>query len=80
MPNLNTQILSGMPFPIPPLEWLGKFESMSETQDVLANNLAIQNTNLRAQRDFLLPRLVSGAIDVSEAETAPHLLEKVAAE
>ncbi|WP_291075203.1 restriction endonuclease subunit S [Hyphomonas sp.] len=31
-------------------------------------NLVNQNTNLRTQRDLLLPRLVSGAIDVSEAE------------
>jgi type I restriction enzyme S subunit len=27
-----------------------------------------KNANLRAQRDLLLPKLVSGEIDVSEAE------------
>jgi type I restriction enzyme S subunit len=34
----------------------------------LAANLATQNTNLRSTRDLLLPRLVSGEIDVSELE------------
>lgn len=39
-----------------------------ETWYTALNNLTIQNSNLRAQRDLLLPRLVSGAIDVSDAE------------
>jgi type I restriction enzyme S subunit len=34
----------------------------------LASNLARQNVNLRATRDLLLPRLVSGEIDVSELD------------
>jgi type I restriction enzyme S subunit len=68
MPNLNTQILAEMPFPIPPFDRLLEFERVSEENDLLASTLARQNTNLRTQRDLLLPRLVSGAIDVSEVE------------
>lgn len=34
----------------------------------LAARLAAQNTNLRATRDLLLPRLVSGEIDVSDLD------------
>lgn len=34
----------------------------------LCRNLTAQSANLRAQRDLLLPRLVSGAIDVTQAE------------
>ena len=30
--------------------------------------MSVKNTNLRAQRALLLPKLVSGEIDVSEAE------------
>ena len=33
----------------------------------LIKNLTFQNRNLRAQRDFLLPKLISGEIDVSAA-------------
>lgn len=31
-----------------------------------ARTLALKNSNLRAQRDLLLPKLVSGEIDVSD--------------
>jgi type I restriction enzyme S subunit len=34
----------------------------------LAANLVRQNGNLRATRDLLLPKLVSGAIDVSDLD------------
>lgn len=34
-----------------------------------------KNSNLRAQRDLLLPKLVSGEIDVSEAEEAMEAAE-----
>jgi len=37
--------------------------------------LARQNANLRAQRDLLLPKLVSGEIDVSAAEEALEAAE-----
>lgn len=80
MPNLNTRILAEMPFPIPSEKRLADFEKMSAQQDKLANNFAIQNTNLRAQRDLLLPRLVSGAIDVSDAEATLPEPAEVAAE
>lgn len=38
----------------------------------LAQTLVEQNRNLRTQRDLVLPRLISGEIDVS---TTPVLLE-----
>ncbi|ODA97464.1 hypothetical protein BFX40_11410 [Mesorhizobium sp. SEMIA 3007] len=41
-----------------------KIEPMRE----LAQLLSLQNGNLRAQRDFLLPKLISGEFDVSAAE------------
>lgn len=39
----------------------------------LAENLRSQNANLRAQRDLLLPKLISGEIDVSELPDAAAL-------
>lgn len=40
----------------------------------LSVNLQRQNTNLRAQRDLLLPRLVSGKLDVSQLDAAEEEL------
>ena len=37
----------------------------------LALNLLTRNSNLRAQRDLLLPKLISGEIDVSEYPEQP---------
>ncbi len=34
----------------------------------LAENLRLQNANLRAQRDLLLPKLISGEIDLSAVD------------
>tara|TARA_A100001391_G_scaffold136537_1_gene95282 strand:- start:594 stop:731 length:138 start_codon:yes stop_codon:yes gene_type:complete len=36
--------------------------------DQLADELQRMNANLRAQRDILLPRLVSGKLSVDDAE------------
>jgi len=41
-----------------------KFESLVTPIFVQLNNLAKKNENLREQRDLLLPRLISGKIDV----------------
>ena len=51
----------------PPPRLLEKFTSLVRPWFQLISNLALSNKNLRAQRDLLLPRLVSGEIDVSDA-------------
>jgi type I restriction enzyme S subunit len=42
-----------------------KFDNVAVPMFRLARALANQNRNLRAQRDLLLPKLISGEIDVS---------------
>lgn len=44
----------------------------------LMANLEKKNTNLRAQRDLLLPRLVSGEIDVADMPLPGHQDTKAA--
>ena len=51
------------------------FEQAVEPTLNLAFILHKKNANLRAQRDLLLPKLVSGEIDVSEAENAMEAAE-----
>lgn len=65
---------------VPPLEMQIRYGSFRKKVRVAIENLIKQNTNLRAQRDLLLPRLVSGAIDVSDAETTLPKADVVAAE
>jgi len=52
--------------PIPKV--VEQFEALAEPVWQLIRVLSAKNTNLRAQRDLLLPKLISGEIDVSEAE------------
>lgn len=62
--------LSGVTVALPPVEMTGAFEREVEPIYRLTATLGLQNTNLRAQRDLLLPRLVSGKLDISEAGAA----------
>lgn len=80
VPTLNRNDISGLPVEIPDKETLSRFEKIANSYHRLAKRLGDQNANLRTQRDLLLPRLVSGVIDVSEAEAALHEPVEVAAE
>jgi type I restriction enzyme S subunit len=53
---------------IPPLKTQERFAEVAGPMLGLSEMLAVQNQNLRAQRDLLLPRLVSGKLDVSELD------------
>lgn len=61
--------LSGFPdFPLllPPESIARKFEEVSSPILKLIERLVAKSANLRAQRDLLLPKLISGEIDVSD--------------
>ena len=51
---------------VPPSDILHHFTQLAAPQKLLVQNLMDKNTNLRTQRDLLLPKLISGEIDVSE--------------
>ncbi len=51
---------------VPSQHLLEKFNDSVEPMLRLAHSLEKKNANIRAQRDLLLPKLVSGQIDVSE--------------
>ena len=47
---------------------VAKFEEIAESISLELANLTMKNSNLRKTRDLLLPKLISGEIDVSELD------------
>lgn len=80
VPTLNRNDIRGLVVEIPDRDTLDRFEQIANSYHLFAKRLSDQNTNLRAQRDLLLPQLVSGAIDVSDAEVILPEPAEVAAE
>jgi type I restriction enzyme S subunit len=54
---------------LPPRDLARAFEDKAEPLMEMILNLQRKNQNLRAQRDLLLPKLISGEIDVSQADS-----------
>ncbi|WP_081727317.1 restriction endonuclease subunit S [Mesorhizobium sp. L2C067A000] len=68
MPRADWKVLRQYAVAVPDGDTLAAFDGIIWPSVELAMTLAKQNRNLRAQRDLLLPKLISAAIDVSEAE------------
>lgn len=68
MPNLNTGLLSSVPVRLPPRKLQDDFARltfpMSEAHEALTSKM----DNLRRTRDLLLPRLLSGQIEVQDID------------
>ena len=75
VPTLNRNDIHGLPVVRPSPEVLARFDAVVGPIFSLKERLALKNTNLRTTRDLLLPKLISGELDVStlaepQAETA----------
>ena len=68
MPRANWDILVKYSVPVPPSSLLAQFQHLITDIVEQTQNLMFRNRNLRRTRDLLLPRLVSGELDVSELE------------
>lgn len=79
-PQLTIDGLRSVRVTVPDEKLCERFSNFVAPGFSLLSNLTKQNTNLRIQRDALLPRLVSGAIDVSDAESSLPKPAEVAAE
>jgi len=66
--RVRTETLEGLHIVQPDGLTLERFRRFAEPCFQQIRRLADKNANLRAQRDLLLPKLVSGEIDVSAAE------------
>ena len=54
--------------PMPPAHIAKAFEAFCSDRWALIRNLTLQNRNFLAQRDLVLPKLISGGIDLSEVQ------------
>jgi type I restriction enzyme, S subunit len=65
VPGLNRNQAYSLPFLLPPTPILTNFEAWVKPLFKEKINLVHKNTNLRQTRDLLLPKLISGELDVS---------------
>lgn len=63
--SINRDALNSMPIIIPPKEMLDEFEALVAPMDAIILNNYDENCRLASIRDNLLPRLMSGELDVS---------------
>lgn len=73
--RVRPESIQSLPIAQPPDALLDRFEHLAGPSFNQVSLLARKNANLRAQRDLLLPKLVSGEIDVSGAENALEAAE-----
>ena len=79
MPRANWDVLTKYPLPIPDAPLLEQFNGAIRPIVDLLQNLVFRNRNLRATRDLLLPKLISGEIPVDATdEQAAELMEQTA--
>ena len=69
VPGLNRQQAYGNPLLVPGADVLERYDTVVKPLTAFRRKVEQQNANLRATRDLLLPKLVSGAIDVSDLDT-----------
>lgn len=68
VPTLNRNDVHGLPVLLPPKSLLNTFDSYVISIFELIKYIKNKNTNLRQTRDMLLPKLISGEIDVSDLD------------
>ena len=76
MPRADWKVLAKYPVVIPPDQITQRFSSFVRDVVEKIQNLIFQNRNLRQTRDLLLPKLISGEIDVSELDMDTDGIER----
>lgn len=61
---INSKVVKAMPVLLPSQKIINNYKKDVENDFILIQNLLKQNTKLREARDILLPRLMSGQIEV----------------
>jgi type I restriction enzyme S subunit len=69
-PGINQTGVNGVSLIVPPLDIAGRFDQLAEPSLALIISLAKRNGTLCRTRDLLLPRLISGEVDVSTLDIA----------
>lgn len=66
MDSLNVRAIYKLQLPFPPSQVMASFEGVARPLRRRIELLVEQNANLRQTRDLLLPKLISGELDVSD--------------
>ena len=64
--SASAPVITGITFTVPPANVMEQFMGQVTPLRKLLNLLLEKNTNLRTTRDLLLPKLISGELDVSD--------------
>lgn len=75
MPSVNWNVLVNYPVVIPPPAIARRFDDWVRAIVDKIHNLIFQNKNLRETRELLLPKLISGEVDVSELDIETERLK-----
>lgn len=78
VPGLSRESAYARPFVVPPARLLSTFETTVDPLGVEASLLSEQSNKLAALRDLLLPKLVTGQIDVSALDLDAVVGDRVA--
>ena len=70
MPRANWTVLEQYPIAVPPPMLVERFDALARDSVTLIHRLVMSNRLLRSTRDLLLPRLISGAVDVTDVDIA----------
>ena len=76
-PKINQQNLNRIPVILPPRSLLERFNKVIEPNFDKITTLNLKNANIRQTRDLLLPKLISGEIDVSELDIDTNGMQPV---
>ena len=68
VPSMTTEILNSIPVHLPDTENLQRFENLVSPLYILMQDHILESKRLSSLRDTLLPRLMSGELDVSHIE------------
>lgn len=78
MPRADWKVLGRWPVALPPSAVAGQFTEIARGQLEMAETLMFENARLANLRDLLLPKLVTGEIDVSSLDLDAVVVEQVA--
>jgi type I restriction enzyme S subunit len=70
MPRANWDVLVKYPIALPPQTMLCRFDDHVKDIVMQIQSMVFRNRNLRSTRDLLLPKLISGEVDVEGLEIA----------
>ncbi|MCT1627718.1 restriction endonuclease subunit S [Corynebacterium sanguinis] len=78
MPRADWKVLGRWPVALPPSAIAGQFTEIARDQLEMAETLMFENARLTNLRDLLLPKLVTGKIDVTSLDLDAAVAEQVA--